>query len=104
MRGTPIARGVAPMADRPPVEPIDLTQYVREALDGVVGDIDLPARFSFASGDVGKDGFTPEQRAVYAQLERAIAARFRRHLTWVEQLRLGMALIGEWNRRARGAA
>lgn len=88
------ARAAAPL--------FDLAQFVHDALDGAIADLDLPARYTFATFDEPKhDGLTAAQRPVFVQLETAIVARVGRPLFTVERLRLGIAFVSEWNRRAQ---
>lgn len=82
------------------VECVNLSSYVREVLDGAVGDIDLPTSYTFAPfGQSTPDGLTDVQRPVLRQIEATIVRRAR-PLTSMERERLGLALVLEWNRRA----
>ena len=86
-------------------ERINLEDYIREVLDGVTGDIDLPSSYELARpSDAARDGFTDAQRSVYRQIERCLAARARRSLTQSERTKLSIALVSEWNRRAIAAS
>jgi hypothetical protein len=87
--------------ERIPIE--NIYQYVRECLDGVVGDINAPVEYRFATdADVRVNGLTPAQHDVFAQIKKHLEWKFRR-LNSSEEFGLGMAVIGEFNRRARDA-
>jgi hypothetical protein len=65
---------------------IDLVQLVREVLDGLVGDFDLPF---------------PDQAAACAAVEQVAEAKAARPLTSMGRQKIGLEVAIEWNRRAQ---
>lgn len=91
-------------ARRPAPEPIDLEQFIRELLDGAVGDVEVPASYPHATFDEERvEGFTSAQQPVFAQVEAQVVARVG-PLNRANRERLGFAFVLEWNRRAGKAA
>lgn len=79
----------APEFRTPAGDTFNLNLFVRTTLDGVTGDIDLPASYAARSYPM----------ALGQKIETLIAARLRRELTHIERALLHMALVGEWRRR-----
>jgi hypothetical protein len=74
--------------------PINLTDYVREAFDGVVCDELDPMNY------FGSDAIRDQQQADAVRvIEDELAARFGRGLTDNERVRITIDVAVEWQRR-----
>jgi hypothetical protein len=85
-----VESAVANRARAAEMEQLDLRTYVRAALDGAVGDLDL-------------ETLRTRDDAI-AAIERCLVARFRRPLSPSERSAVALEVALEWNRRVPPAA